>query len=453
MYSIAEHQELEDLNRDNEALDNPEKQKEQIMEIYEEGTSILETALDSNREAISRRRPRGTVVVALWDEGEGVTQKMFANSFESLRIQAEDAQLDLDFIIVANNGGGESEEAGNKLLKDIRNTLQSYNDDVVLCETSRPGGEEQVLDAGDPWELDLDFADTPEREGTNRFRVVKQQRDTLNKGKIRAIRDATNALGHEIIDKGYCPDFILQMDAETLLFMENQKLEEEGINPLKVMHNHLTRRNLTAVGTKDKFTIINEETGEPTDKPVGSAQLGYELSNGPDQFVTLPGGALMSKPANYIAGMTAISRVTPSMGVEDYMYTRILEEVAHNTGKDPSEIMESLGNVRHLNRTPEYWFAAIMQLANWRNHARAVDRIFPGNEYEMETLMVNARNVLTSRIKTALEKGPKHLGKILRDLADVPTVIKELYSDEIPDVSNSNGGVTWTNTKLKSSPK
>lgn len=434
-----------------EAQNHNETLRTNIMEIYHNGVAVLDAALERNRNEQqsdeTAKKPRGAVVVSLYEEDQTLlTAKMFEHSLTELLNQAQQSGLELDIIIVANNGGGSTREVGNLMNTRVISAIENIPElgNVARVKTVRPNTE--TLDASTPWEIPTNIENAEKSEAGNRVLYIEQEYDTLNKGKIRAIRDVSNYLTHQIVETGYTPDFVFQMDAETILEYKDKKLEG-ALPPLKVLYNQISRGGRIAAGTKDKFAIMDPETGLPIDKPIGSAQKGFEATNTPDKFISLPGGALMSKPANYLAGMVAISRETPSMGVEDYMFTKLLRADAKEQGQELEDVAESVGLITHLNRTPENWKQAIKQMANWRTHARAADEIFPGNPYNTESIAKYVALVVQARFKDALEGGPQHLYKLIRDVQDLPYVMEFINDENAPDIANKKQGVSWTSNK------
>lgn len=416
----------------------PEKIKEKLMSLFHQRMEDIGSALASSREdETGKTRPRGVIAMSLWEQDNTMlTTKMAKHSLSDILKQAEASGIDLDVIIIANNGGSATPELGSKM----RNTLQGFVEEklgtVVLTKTSRPDGK---VKATSPWDLELKLDKIKtDSQSRNRVIIVNQPFDPLNKGKLRGIRDVANALAHEITDRGYAPDFVFQMDAETRLMYSPKsglKGKEGMIPPLKAMWNQLCRGDKIGVGTKDRFAVMDPETGEPLlDVPVGSAQKGFELTNTPENFIALPGGAMMVKPEYYVAGMSAIAETVPSVGVEDYMFTKLLREEMRQTGKKFKEKAKTMGIIKHINRTPRDWRAAIYQMSLWRKHARAVDEIFPEDPYNTEPLPRYAWLVVTQRFKDALQKGPRHLRRLLQDLYEFPEVLKLLLSDESADI-------------------
>ncbi len=423
-----------------------------IIDTYHNGLAVLEDALGRNKKEShlsdeTERKPRGTVVVSLYEEDESLlTAHMFKHSITELVKQAGQAGLALDVIIVANNGGGATPEVGRLMGNKVMETINSIPEfgEITHVSTIRPNVE--AIDAATPWKIPANIADAQKSSKDHRIIYIEQGFDKLNKGKIRALRDVANFLCEQIIDEGYSPDFVFQMDAETILKYNDKRLEG-SIPPLKVLYNQISRGGKIAAGTKDKFAIMDPETGLPLATPVGSSQKGYEATNSADKFVTLPGGALMARPAPYSAGMVAISRHTPSMGVEDYMLTKLLRADAKARGQELEDVAVSVGQITHLNRTPRDWKQAIRQMANWRSHARAADEIFPGDPYNTEPIGRYVALVVAARFQDALAGGPTHLLKLIRDVQDLPAVRAFIYDEAVPDISNKQQGVSWTSNK------
>lgn len=435
----------------------PEIVKETIMKTYTAGKFVLGKALTKNR-ALAREsviangkeggeiQPRGVVVVSLWEEdGSLLTTKMFKRSVTELISQAEKDHMNLDIFVIANNGGGATPELGQKMRREIILALSGNSniESVTPITTLRPEGD---IDATVPWEVPLDLSTHHITGDLDRVFIINQEYNDLNRGKLRGLRDVSSFLAGQILDNGYAPDFIFQMDAETILEYKDPKFDG-GISPLKAMYNRLVRQGKTAVGTKDRFSVMDPETGKPLDVPYGSAQRGYELTNAPDRFITLPGGALTATPESYLAAMIAISRETPSLGVEDYMYTKILRTSAKEEKVPFEDVSDSLGIITHLNRTPSNWRQSIDQMAKWRSHARAVDKIFPDEPYNTEPFLRYAAAVVHSRIKDAFKKGPKHLFRLLADIREIPGVVDFLNDGTSADIFDTKRPIKWTARK------
>jgi hypothetical protein len=339
--------------------------KNLLMARFYENLATLVAAWNQNRaqqieakikeEGLERTQPLITVIVSVWEESdEMISSKMLEHSLAELVAQAQRSGLSLDIIVVANNGGGATPELGHQMRERLHNSLPEKLglEEVIDLETQKPENE---FDATTPWPLEI-ATDESERGNGNRLFFVTQPFDEVNAGKIRALRDVTNALTTEIVQEGYAPDAIFQMDAETILEYNKPLLRdadpEDTVPPLKALFNGVTRGGYLAVGTKDRFEAMDPETGRPLRVPRESAQEGYMLAN-QRNFITLPGGALMIRPPHYIAGIKAISETTPGAGTEDYMLTKMLRDIDPGDDKEGFVTATSLHIVSHLNRCPQ----------------------------------------------------------------------------------------------------
>lgn len=421
-----------------ETQESSKATREKMMDLFHQRLYKLESSLQENHRVVGERdRPRGVVIMALWEADDSLlATKMAETSLTNLLDQAEKSGIDLDVILVANNGGGATPDLGNSMRTRLSNFAHDEFGSCTEVETARPEGD---LGAINPWLLELKIGESSEEEiiGKNRAIIVNQPFDDLNKGKLRGIRDVSAALITEITEHGYAPDFVMEMDAESTLVYATPNLQgkEKAFPPLKAMWNNFHRGEKIGVGTKDRFAVMDTETGEVRlDIPVGSAQKGYEVTNTPNKFITLPGGAMMVRPEYFLAGMSTIAETTPGMGVEDYMFTKMLRKEMRETGKVFEEEAKTMGVVNHVNRTPDNWRAAINQMRQWRKHARAADEIFPEDPYEPEPFVRYTRLVIAARIKDARRKGPVHLKRLIQDIREIPEAIKLLKDKESPNI-------------------
>ncbi|OGK15714.1 hypothetical protein A2774_00520 [Candidatus Roizmanbacteria bacterium RIFCSPHIGHO2_01_FULL_39_12c] len=269
---------------------------------YKNNLTALTSALEKNpsqmpveHSEFPDKRPLVTVVTSLWEEtSDMTTMKMFERSIADLVKQAKESGFNLDFIIVANNGGGKTAELGEQLRAKLVEFLKVQKDQLNISNTTaintkQPAG---VFNSSTPWDLTLPLVSKFTRSDGNRIILVDQpftDSNGANAGKIRAVRDVVHALKKSMSDDNYRPDAIFQTDAETILEYSDEKFKG-SIPPLKALFNNLKRRKLVAIGTKDRFKVIDSETGSPADVPVGGAQVGFMLTNTRDRLVSLSGG-------------------------------------------------------------------------------------------------------------------------------------------------------------------
>jgi len=448
-----------------ESIVSMEDVRKRLVDTYEATLQEL-TRLSAERGKVEREKPLITVVVSIWEEDDNLTaSKMFENSLDALLHQAETGNLDLDIIVVGNNGGGKTTELGQRMIERLNQHFAEKYPEIPIqkLETHRPQGDYY---SGTPWEVSIPLE--PKRApGQNRLYFIEQPKDLAkdgkdkltNAGKIRALRDVSHALVRNY-KQGYVPDAIFQMDAETILQYQEGTVPagtERALPPLKALYNKLSRKGYTAVGTKDIFEVIDPVTGKPKDKPKDTAQAGFMLTN--TKTIAIPGGALLSKPENYIAGMVAISEVTPGAGVEDYLYTQLLRDEAKRKGYDfDNNVATTAGIIGHTNRATEDTFSiskqaervvggslgpSVRQLDRWYTQSRAVNQIFPElNAYQSEKFLGYVKLIVLKRLEdTIRERDPRHLIQLLIDAARIPEAIKMLKNEEVADILN--GAASW----------
>lgn len=426
----------------------PEQIRESLMGEFGRNLDILHPTLMANRakESKQRQNPLVTVVVSLWEEDETmITTKMFGESLSNLINQAENSGLDLDFIIVANNGGGKTTELGERVVKELEQSLTStFGDDYFhKITTLKP---DQTLDPSTSWVTDIPLSSS-RTEGKNRCFLVIQPVDELNKGKIRAIRDTSNALYKNLFD-GYNPDAIFQMDAETILEFKPSSLKLTG-EPIRVMYDALKRRDgVVAIGTKDHFEVMDPETGKPKGVRMPIAQTAFTRINrgNRENFLYLPGGAILAEPDYYIAGMRAISMITYGSLAEDYMFTQMLREYGKRKGLAGEIVrVNSTDAITHLNRSQQ-GDRAIKQLLRWKRQANTIDQIFPNSRYRYKPLISYIRMLIKHRLKEAGSKR-RFLLEAFADLKQVPGMFRIAFTRKTEDPVG--GDSSWGRSKEK----
>ncbi len=398
-----------------------------LLERYDEKFQLLSDTLSTNRENLKSNekeslQPRITVVVSLWESGsENLTSKMFRNTLRDLMSQAKSEGLVLDIIIGINNGGGPTLEAGNTTTENIIQSVsavvkefQSEGTEIKYQTTSLVHPDITDFSPSDAWTIPNDksphLSSPKGNEGS--IIVVNQPYHEQNKGKMKMLRDISTFVEEAIIDHGYTTDAVLQIDAESILqFSEasSLKIDKKTINPIKVLFNQLTRKDLVAVGTKDLFKIFDDNAGEITDKPARASQVAYMNAN-KNNFITLPGGCMMVKPEDYLAGMFSISKTTPNVPVEDYMITQLL------LAKYPAERFVSMNILNHINRSPEDQHKAIEQLALWRVYGNMVDKIFPRKEKVFDPLFNQVIGVAVKRLQDIASGDRASATQFLQDI-------------------------------------
>ncbi len=426
---------------------SPEKLRTRLLDGFQENLQTLREATSKIRQnETPRTRPRVAVIVSLWEEDNSmIASKMFNESLSNLKNQAESSFMDLDFIVVANNGGGKTRELGEETVANLVRSLKSKlgEDKVNNISTGKPT---ELNDPTIPWNVEIPLSEST-TEGQDRCFLIVQPFDKLNAGKIRAIRDVSASLYSEIL-KGYSPNAIFQMDAETIL--EYVKTHLTLIkSPFRAMYDALKRRDkVVAIGTKDRFEPMDPETGKPLGVPMPLAQESMtQMNKGKrENFISLPGGALIADPLYYVAGMKTITENTVGDVAEDYLFTQILREYARNNNAGDIVKLNSLNVIMHLNRCPQ-GENAVKQLLRWKRQGAAVDKIFPDSKYKYGPLINYAKSLIRNRIKKALN-GKYSTSSIVNDIKSIPGIIELLKDKEVADMVS--GQSSWIHNKARS---
>lgn len=423
----------------------PEEVRTSLMGKFGTYLGELGPKITGNRskEGVLKERPLVTVVVSLWEEDDSMlASKMFSNSLSALQDQAKSSNMDLDFVIVVNNGGGRTEELGKNMTANMGQAVEGRFgvSNFRLVTTSAP---DESNNPSVPWKAEIPLSE-PRAEGQSRCFLVVQPFDKLNAGKVRALRDISSSLHREIF-KGYTPDAIFQMDAETIL--EYQKTHLKLLkSPFRAMYDALKRRDgVVAIGTKDRFDPMDPETGKALGVAMPLAQELYtQINRGTkERFITLPGGAILAEPHYYIAGMEAISTTTPGDVAEDYLFTQMLREYAKDNNHGEIVKINSLNVITHLNRCPE-GDDAVRQILRWKRQGAAVDQIFPDFKYEDKPLLTYAKLLLKARLKKAAESKDRkeYWARVVADIKSIPGIVEIITDKEIADLIKGNA--SWT---------
>jgi hypothetical protein len=386
------------------------------MQRFETNRAILQERLNQRP---PRQRPLVTVVVSLWETDQSIVgTKMLARSVTALLEQAQ--AFDLDFIAIANNGGGHE-----RMVPATEEVLRAAFHDVHVVKTTR----QTACDVVTPWSLELRLADGSRQLNHNRCFFVIQPLHELNKGKIRALRDVAHALRVEILN-GYTPDAVLQIDVESILAFRPSGLRFRK-SPFQTLYDALKRRKLVAIGTKDRFGIVDPLSGKPLDLPVPLPQeLFVQATQGKrEDLFTLPGGALLTEPEYYVAGMEAIAQTTPGIVGEDYLFTQILRAHCRN---GPFRIYSTTA-ITHFNRTFQ-GKAAVAHMARWRRQRAAVDEIFSDLTTAPGTLSVYTRLIIKSRRRLVAKDPRAGLRQIVEDVQILPRALRLLGKADAADI-------------------
>lgn len=397
-----------------------------LMQRFDTNRAILREKL-SHRPP--RQRPLVTAIVSLWEDDRSMVRtKLLAGSLSGLLRQT--GMFDLDFIAIANNGGG-----AEGMVPATSDVLRAAFHHVLSVEAQQSGD-----DARRPWSIELPLANGSREPGQNRCFFIVQPLHELNRGQIRALRDVVHALHVEILN-GYTPDAVFKMDAETVLDFRPSGLSFHK-SPFQTLYDALKRRRLAAIGTKEQFGIVDPLSGERLGLPVPLPQEIFTQTTREkrEDLSYLPGGALLAEPDYYVAGMEAIAQTTPGIVSEDYLFTQMLKEHFRNRPFG----MYSTTAITHFNRTFR-GRAAVAQIARWRSHGAAVDEIFPGDGMRPRSLSLCAHLIFKSRRRLLAKDLRAGVRQIVEDLLILPSALRLLGNVGKADIVR--GDASWRDEK------
>lgn len=383
-------------------------------------------------------RPHGLVVCSIWEYDKSfLSLKMFERALESLTRQCQPFGFDLDFVIVINNGGSSEPGMREELVHRMTILLNAKlpNHTVETLATIPPAS---ALERTAPWIINADLPSREERSSGMKEKalLVIQPFNSLNKGKISALRDVAHFLKGQIARNSYSADFVFQMDAETILRF--RRPPRPGItSPFGELYRFFSENNLTAVGTRDRFSVFDPDTGRPLVKPVGTLQIGWEIRNSGSPMITLPGGALMAKVTSYVAAMIQLTHYFPGLVAEDYAYTKLLRYAFANVNRRFEDHVELHPGIVHLNRTPDDARAAFRQLETWRHQTNAVDFIFPRDNFIPMDFLKATLLLVARRIRDIRYYGLFSIAMLIQDAIGLPTSCRIAYSSIRSDIERN----------------
>lgn len=412
----------------------------QVIRSYLADEALLAGQLDRNRAILFPAGdvhvvcPRGLVLCSIWEyDRTFLSIKMFERALEALVAQSRASAIDLDFIIVINNGGSKEasvrQELSVRMPSMIQQKLSNY---IVETVTTTPPVD--LHDPTTPWSIRADLSRRHDRvsESEGKALLVFQPCDSMNQGKISALRDMAEFLKSQIVDGSYYVDFVFQMDAETILrFSRAQRIE--AAPPFGELYKFFHDNDYTAVGTRDRFAIFDPETGRPLSRPVGTMQISWEIQNSESTIIALPGGATLAKASSYVAALIQLTQNVPGPIAEDYAYAKLLRHSFAYVGKRFEDYVALHPGIEHLNRTPSDTKAAFRQIETWKVLSNAVDSFFPGEAFVPMGFMRASLLLVLRRIRDTRYYGFSSLAKLLQDLVGALTAYRIANSSRRPN--------------------
>lgn len=227
-----------------------------------------------------------------------------------------------EIFVVLNSGGGNTACLQRAFTTpDYRHTLQyQLNVDAIHLGKILLHEPDNIHS---PNPLILETPLTKTCEGISLF-IISQEEASKNRGKIRAIRDISQALYSAYESNGYHPEFLLAMDAETRIrtfSVDKQSLyQNQGLSRLI----SLCRSGVHAVGARIYLTPF--EQGKPLIRQRPPAKQWIATCIHGSLFSrTLVGGCILGHFPTMICGYRLTSQVYPGAIGEDIILTVILK--------------------------------------------------------------------------------------------------------------------------------
>lgn len=303
---------------------------------------------------------RIAVVVSVYNGKELLLQTL-----REINNQIRSCDLTGEIFLILNNGGGNASEFLNPDLPPDRidNIKKLIGiDQIIFGQT-----EEEKESPTKPQEITLNQEVPMESQGI-RLVVIKQTESKLNRGKIRALRDIYEYLGKLNEKTGYCPHWLLAIDAETRLRIVNENklsIEPSGLEQLLNLSNNGKRM----VGAKLYFTPYDNIGNPDLVAKIPPMQEAISMMHGMPGYQWLPGGATLGGFPEMVAILSSISQLLPGTRIEDVLTTVVAKAL------DIQTMIAS--NVIHTNRCPaiDNEEAVFQQMLRWLKGYEGLKRI------------------------------------------------------------------------------
>lgn len=155
--------------------------------------------------------------------------------------------------------------------------------------------------------------------------LIKQDKNPDNAGKIRGLRDIYEFLWHQNQKTGYCPQYLLAIDAETRLRYREPRGGRISTGARFGLSHMMTLSNTgtAMVGAKCRLTSYDTNGNPDWKAGVPPMQAVTNILHGKKGYGWLSGGATLGDFGFMVAAMSAISMRFPGLRVEDTMLTAV----------------------------------------------------------------------------------------------------------------------------------
>lgn len=295
-----------------------EKERQPISPIFREVlTESEKNCAEFRQEKIDDHRL--AIVVAAWNALDTLPE-----SLKEITAQARTNRLDGEIFVVLNKGGGNTREYLHPHMdaETIARIAREAGVDEIIWGKTIPLSETSENSKTIPREIELEKPIPEERTGL-RLIIIEQQNEPDNAGKIRALRDVYHFLKRQNRQTGYCPRYLLAMDAETRLrpvdFYSKRILSEvnSGLGHMIA----LTEGGKNLVGAKLQFMPYDTHGNPNWQAEVPPMQETASIMHGMKGYEWLPGGATLGSFVDLVSILEPISHLLPGTRVEDALTT------------------------------------------------------------------------------------------------------------------------------------
>jgi|GEM_PF-6180402 len=330
------------------------------------------------------------------------------NTVKEITEQMKTCGLYGEVFVVLNGGGGDTKEC---LKKDEEEIKASFGVDRVI--KGRAHKRSDGMSLGEPNKIELDGSYI-EGKGEIRLIVVDQEDHPDNLGKVRGQRDIYNYL-LEANNEGYCPKWLLAIDAETRLRKVDPHSHRVITNEAGGLGELLkaTQGGERIVGAKLHFVPYGDDGNPDWEVKVPPMQKTVSLLHGSRGFEWCPGGATLGEFTKIVPIAAAMGNKLPGSRIEDNVIT-----VTARTMGVPTLVHEG---VVHTNRCPgnDEPRLAYEQIKRWMKGQVGLERAFGR---DLTRLVLNPR--LDRVIINPLIKAFKRDGQIR--VRDIPYLLQGL---------------------------
>lgn len=372
------------------------RERGKMLEVFQE---VLDKAENTLKEFKTEKieASRILVVMSAYD-AKDLLQETLRETTEQLK----QSGLNGEMLVILNNGGGNTTEFINSNLEQSQLdtiTKEIGVNEIVFGKTERLN-ETVPNSKSFPRKILLDKSTFQKKNGI-RLIIIEQQNEPDNYGKIRGLRDIYELLKQQNQETGYCPQYLLAIDAETRIRpvdTKNERIITDNNTGLSHMIE-LSDEGKNMVGARLQF-IPYDHNGNPDWKEkTPPMQEAISIVHGMKGYEWLPGGGTLGGFPEMVSILNSVSQKLPGTRIEDVLTTVMAKTLGIKTIID--------NKVVHANRCPKESEKGEVfgQMSRWLKGSEGL-RIITG-KYLAEKVISNKVTKIVAHSLTKLAKGKK----------------------------------------------